>query len=380
MVGEHQRVAHGHISGGEAAGVAQRVRAYFEEIMKRIILFVLTNVLVVAAADYWLQDAASEFIARTIVGIWPIRRDSEQGWHDLSAAKPLLDAGVVLVIFAEGSRSVDGSLGEFQIGAAKLAAETGATLLPIAILGTRQFLPRGADRAHRSPINLRLGEPIQVAGDSRSISVANEQARAEISSELNQPLQNLPGFGWYRVEKISYSLVGLAILFFWAMGEGIFWPLIAEMPLLLLIVTVGLRWRGLLLIATSALGSAAGFTITWWLVSHGFNPPSPFTTPGMFVEAAAQLQSDPTGALWAQFWNGIPVKVYAHEAGALGLDIQQLVVALLPRITRIFVIGGGGWLLGGLLKKWLRGCLGLIQVTALSFFPLGLLLAVWFWA
>ena len=41
-------------------------------------------VLVVADAGYWLADAATELIARGLIGIWPIRRESEDAWQDLS--------------------------------------------------------------------------------------------------------------------------------------------------------------------------------------------------------------------------------------------------------------------------------------------------------
>ncbi len=332
-------------------------------------------VLVVAAADYWLTDKASEIIARTSIGIWPIRRDSEQGFEDLLAVKKLLLDGVVVVVFAEGGRSEDGEVGEFHSGAFRLAKEAGATVLPISIINSAEVLPRHAISAKHKPINLRLGEEFKVA----DVSEATETAENAIRELKKSEVINAPGFGFSRVNRIAFGWVGLLVIFLWAFGEGIFWPLVAEMPLLLLIVTVGFRWRGAVLIGVSALGSVIGVLTTWWLVDKGFNPPSPLTTENMFGYARAQLATDPNSAFWDQMWNGIPVKVYAHEAGALHLSLLEVLQSLVPRVLRIVILGAGGWVLGTSLAKWLKPNLGLVQAVALIAFPFGLAQAIWFW-
>ncbi|MEY4418188.1 MAG: hypothetical protein RIQ88_626 [Actinomycetota bacterium] len=333
-------------------------------------------VLVVAAADYWLTDKASEIIARTAIGIWPIRRGSEQAYDDLLEAKDLVLAGVVLVVFAEGGRSEDGSVGDFHSGAFRLAKEIDATVLPVSIIGSQEVLPRHATTAKHRPINLRLAKSLKV----KDVSLNTKQVEQEIRSLHNQPVIAQPGFGFSRVKKIAFSWIGLVIVFFWAVGEGIFWPLVAEMPLLLLIVTVGFRFRGAMLIVASALGSIIGVLITWWLVDKGFNPPSPLTTEHMFDYARNQLAQSPNTAFWDQMWNGIPVKVYAHEAGALHLSFNAVLQSLFPRVLRIVILGTGGWLLGTTLARWFRANLGLVQTVGLLLFPLGLAQAIWFWS
>jgi len=332
-------------------------------------------VLVVAAADYWLTDKASEIIARTSIGIWPIRRGSDEAFEDLMAASDLVKQGVVLVIFPEGGRSEDGEVGAFHTGAFRLAQATDATILPIAVVGSTAVLPRKAISAKHKPINLRLGVPRKVT----DVIADTKSMEEEIRRLKSNPVINAPGFGFTRVKKIAFGWVGLLVVFFWAIGEGIFWPLVAEMPLLLLVVTVGFRWRGALLIAVSAFGSVLGVLITWWLVSNGYHPPSPLTTANMFDYARAQLADSPNTAFWDQMWNGIPVKVYAHEAGALQLSFMQVLQSLLPRVLRIFILGAGGWLLGTTLAKWLKPNLGLVQTVSLIAFPFGLAQSIWFW-
>ena len=226
------------------------------------------------------------------------------------------------------------------------------------------------------PINLRLGNPRKVVD---ALSDLKEVER-ELQELTSLSVVDQPGFGYSRVRKIAYSWLGLGVIFFWAFGEGIFWPLIAEMPLLLLVVTVGFSWRGSSLILVAILGSVLGVLTTWWLVSHGIYPPSPLTAEPMFAYARDQLETDPNNAFWDQMWNGIPVKVYAHEAGVLQMSFMEVLSSLFPRVIRIAALGLGGWLLGTTLAKWLKSNLGLVQSVALIAFPFGLFQALWFWS
>ena len=334
-------------------------------------------VLVVSASDYWEQDSTADWLSRGLVGTFAISRSGD-GMEQLRGAADLVRAGVVLVIFAEGTRSTTGEIGEFHTGAFRLAAELGARVLPIAINGTFESLPKGSTFPKHWATNLRHGTAIAVHPDSIDEAVAT--VRNELIELHKMPIEDLAGFGWQRVRKAAFGWAGLLVVFLWAMGEGIFWPLIAEMPLLLLVVTVGWRWRGAALIAASAAGAALGVLATWWMVKSGFEPPSPLTTPRMFEVAAEQLDANLGGAFWQQMFNGIPVKVYAHEAGAMGLSLAELGTALIARITRIVLVGAGGWLLGNFLARWLRPSLGLVQSVTLALFPIGLWLTIAYWS
>ncbi len=63
-----------------------------------------------------------------------------QQMHD--QARSVLQDGVSLVVFPEGARTWDGSLGRFKRGAFQLANELQLPLLPITINGSFQILPR----------------------------------------------------------------------------------------------------------------------------------------------------------------------------------------------------------------------------------------------
>jgi 1-acyl-sn-glycerol-3-phosphate acyltransferase len=66
------------------------------------------------------------------------RRESAQA--SVSAAAKVLNSGVHILIFAEGTRSLDGRLAPFKRGPFYLAMETGAPIVPIAISGTEKML------------------------------------------------------------------------------------------------------------------------------------------------------------------------------------------------------------------------------------------------
>lgn len=70
-----------------------------------------------------------------------INGDLRQSMSQLALA---LREGKSVVIFPEGTRSMDGALGEFRPSFAQLAAETGVPVIPVAIRGTYEVLPRWA--------------------------------------------------------------------------------------------------------------------------------------------------------------------------------------------------------------------------------------------
>lgn len=331
----------------------------------------------VAAADYWLGTRRNKLIAKWLVGIWPIRRD-RGGMKDLLAAAPTVAAGVIVVVFPEGSRRRTPKLSEFKRGAFELAAASGAKVLPVGLVGAGDLLPAERKLIRRGPVEVRWGEPFAVeTGHAEEAAAAASQA---IDRLIGEPASQRPGRAWTRVRRMAFATAGVVLVTAWAFAEGIVWPLVAEMPLLLLVCTVGRSWRGPLLITATAIASAAGILTTWWLVSHGVDTPTPLTTARMHETAMYELETDPSNAFAHQMFNGIPVKVYAHSAGELGMDLHDVASSILPRLARIGIVGCIGWVGGGLLSRYLKPCLGTVQAVCLTMFPIGLALVIWWWS
>jgi 1-acyl-sn-glycerol-3-phosphate acyltransferase len=75
----------------------------------------------------------------------PVRRgDHESGQAVLAAARRYLDRGMSVMFFPEGTRSRDGRLQAFKSGAFRLAIEAGVPVLPIAVQGTAEGMPKGS--------------------------------------------------------------------------------------------------------------------------------------------------------------------------------------------------------------------------------------------
>ena len=85
------------------------------------------------------------------------------GSPDLAAlrrAMEALRAGCAIGVFPEGARMPDGRIGEGKVGAAFLAARSGAPVVPAAIVGTHRAMPVGARFPLPLPVKVFFGEPI----------------------------------------------------------------------------------------------------------------------------------------------------------------------------------------------------------------------------
>lgn len=127
-----------------------------------------------AAADYWFDVSVRRFIATSLIGILPVRRSGDGNYDALLAAAGLaLRAGRTVVIYPEGTRSTDGTVGEFRSGALRLARDCGVPIVPVAIMGTADVLPKDGSFSP-APMEVRLGAPV----DPHTTSAA--QLRAQV--------------------------------------------------------------------------------------------------------------------------------------------------------------------------------------------------------
>ena len=100
-----------------------------------------------------------------IAAIHPVDREAA----DLEAfrtAMGILEAGQVLAIFPEGTRSRDGKLQEVREGAGMLALRSGAPVLPVAVVDSDRMWPRGSllPKAGKH-VTVRYGAPFRVTDE-----------------------------------------------------------------------------------------------------------------------------------------------------------------------------------------------------------------------
>lgn len=109
----------------------------------------------------------------------------------LDAALDLLNSGQLFGIYPEGTRSPDGRLYRGRTGVGYLALNSGAPVIPVAMIGTERILPPG----HRVPrpgrIEIRIGEPLTF--DEYRGKGAGARQRRAVTDEVVQAIQKLSG-------------------------------------------------------------------------------------------------------------------------------------------------------------------------------------------
>ena len=99
-------------------------------------------------------------------------------------AEKRLAGGMSVVVFPEGSRTLDGRLHRFKRGAYILATEFNLPVVPITIDGAYQVMPRTAKLPHWGKIILTIHKPILPGKDGHDLPALMEQSRAAIASSL----------------------------------------------------------------------------------------------------------------------------------------------------------------------------------------------------
>jgi 1-acyl-sn-glycerol-3-phosphate acyltransferase len=97
--------------------------------------------------DQWIVHMKCVLIARG---------DTRKALTAILQAAKLLQQGHSLVLYPEGTRSADGKLGEFKAGSLKAAQKGKAAIVPIAIDGARDIMPRNSFWMKKATVTLTV--------------------------------------------------------------------------------------------------------------------------------------------------------------------------------------------------------------------------------
>lgn len=98
-------------------------------------------------------------------GAIPIdRSNGRKAMQSLAEAAQRINDGCSVIIFPEGTRSFDGALQPFKVGGMVIAIKAGVEVVPMAICGSRDVLPKGHILPKPGKVTIRLGEPVAVEG------------------------------------------------------------------------------------------------------------------------------------------------------------------------------------------------------------------------
>jgi 1-acyl-sn-glycerol-3-phosphate acyltransferase len=101
------------------------------------------------------------------MNVIPVERDG----NDMSALREVIKKvkdGNAVLLFPEGTRSVDGHLQPARAGIGLVIAKTGAPVLPMRIFGAYEAFPKNAHRFQLSQISVVIGEPIHFSAEEIS--------------------------------------------------------------------------------------------------------------------------------------------------------------------------------------------------------------------
>lgn len=103
--------------------------------------------------------------AMVLADFVPVNRDGrvESAQESIAAARRVLEKGVHIITFVEGTRSRDGRMLPFKKGPFYLARETGAPCIPVSMYGTQAIMPKGSIRIHPGTAHIVFHPPVYPA-------------------------------------------------------------------------------------------------------------------------------------------------------------------------------------------------------------------------
>jgi 1-acyl-sn-glycerol-3-phosphate acyltransferase len=114
---------------------------------------------------------------------FPIERDSADV-KGVRTAIERLGAGNLLLVFPEGTRTVDGEVGPMKPGVGLLADRASVPVVPVLIEGAHKVWPKGAAFPRPGTIRIRFGRPFKM---DRSDEASGEKLRKAVLDLRGEP-------------------------------------------------------------------------------------------------------------------------------------------------------------------------------------------------
>jgi 1-acyl-sn-glycerol-3-phosphate acyltransferase len=121
------------------------------------------------AADYWFDHWHRRLFVRLMMNAFPIDRGGSRKHSGTS--RKLLRSGVPILVFPEGGRQQTGTMADFKPGGAALAIGVGVPVVPAAIIGGYEAMPKGRSWPvpGRPTVRVVFGDPMIAHRDESAV-------------------------------------------------------------------------------------------------------------------------------------------------------------------------------------------------------------------
>lgn len=138
-------------------------------------LVVPRKVTFLAKSEYFTSPGIKGFIKKlTFIALGQVPIDRSGGKRSeaaLATGLKVLQQGHCLGIYPEGTRSPDGRLYKGRTGIARMAIDSGAPIIPVAMFNTAEIQPTGQVVPKVRRVEMVFGEPMYFTGDSTDQAV-----------------------------------------------------------------------------------------------------------------------------------------------------------------------------------------------------------------
>ena len=144
-----------------------------------------------AAADYFFDRRWKRRLLLPLTDLIPVMRQGSLGLA-LKGAESAIAEGRSILIFPEGTRSLDGHVQSFRPGIGYLQRRSQLPILPIYVEGTIDILPKGKTLPKGRNINVRIGTLIEDRTlESLTQSMRPSEAYVAVAEHVRQRIMAL---------------------------------------------------------------------------------------------------------------------------------------------------------------------------------------------
>lgn len=157
----------------------------------------------IAAKDYFF-DQSHRFYLHYMMNLVPIARGtgSRAIKDTIVACRSFIDnGGLALIIYPEGTRSMDGKIAKFKEGAAMLAHDLDISIVPACVVGSADCLGKGSYFIKPTKLSVHFGRPFKVSDwlsyDEKGDRKATFNAYRESTQEIERQVREMAARGFH---------------------------------------------------------------------------------------------------------------------------------------------------------------------------------------